>query len=75
VASGRTTGSGTFTPGGVGWTRNTRAEENLTRSVESGGMGFRYPLARAFGLRDGIDVAYSQSGWAWYMTMGSAWLK
>ena len=61
--------------GGVGWTRNTRAEEDLTRRVESGGMGFRYLLARAFGLRAGIDVAYSHSGWAWYTTMGSAWLK
>lgn len=61
--------------GGVGWTWTTRAEEDLTRKMESGGMGFRYLLARAFGLRAGIDVAYSHSGWAWYTTIGSAWLK
>ena len=61
--------------GGFAWTWNTVLETDFNRTVESGGLGFRYLLARAFGLRAGIDVAYSESGWAWYITMGSAWLK
>ena len=64
-----------LTFGGLGWTWNTVVEMDRSSRVESGGMGFRYLLARAFGLRAGIDVAYSHSGWAWYVTMGSAWMK
>jgi hypothetical protein len=44
------------------------------RSVYSGGVGFRYLLARVLGLRAGLDVAGSSDGdHAVYLVMGSAW--
>jgi len=59
--------------GGAGWTRNTVAEEPSSRTVGAGGAGFRYLLARAFGLRGGLDLAWGPDGGAIYITMGSAW--
>jgi hypothetical protein len=40
--------------------------------VGAGGAGFRYLLARAFGLRGGLDLAYGSEGAAVYVTIGSA---
>ncbi len=60
--------------GGAGWTVQEREVEEGTRWLGSGGAGFRYLLARAFGLRGGADLAYSSEGWGFYITMGSAWL-
>jgi hypothetical protein len=59
--------------GGTGWTTTKDAAESETRWVGAGGAGFRYLLARAFGLRGGADLAYGTDGWAFYITMGSAW--
>ncbi len=39
------------------------------------GAGFRYLLARLFGLRMGIDVARGPEDWAVYVVVGSAWFK
>ncbi|MBV4360299.1 BamA/TamA family outer membrane protein [Pinibacter aurantiacus] len=39
------------------------------------GTGFRYLIARKFGLRMGVDVAFSNSDWAYYIVFGSNWLK
>ena len=39
------------------------------------GGGFRYLLARKFGLKMGIDVGFSPDDWAVYMVFGTAWLK
>lgn len=47
-------------------------EGGATRRVGAGGGGFHYPLARAFGVRGGIDVAWGPDGGAFYVTMGSA---
>lgn len=41
----------------------------------SGGAGFRYLLARLFKLRVGVDVARGPERWAYYLVLGSAWLK
>jgi len=59
--------------GGAGWTRNSVASETTSRTLGAGGAGFRYLLARAFGVRGGVDVAYGPDGTAVYVTMGSAW--
>lgn len=59
--------------GGLGWTRSEVLGEVETRTVGAGGGGIRYLLARAFGIRGGIDVAYGPDGGAFYLTMGSAW--
>jgi hypothetical protein len=39
----------------------------------STGGGFRYLLARAFGLRMGVDVARGPEEWAIYVVFGNAW--
>ena len=39
------------------------------------GVGFRYLLARVFGLKMGIDVAFGPEDWAVYMVFGTSWLK
>jgi surface antigen Omp85-like protein len=39
----------------------------------SGGVGFRYTIARKFGLQAGVDVAHGPEESAVYITAGSAW--
>ena len=39
------------------------------------GTGFRYLLARKFGLRMGIDVARGPEQWAYYFVFGSSWFR
>jgi hypothetical protein len=41
--------------------------------VYSYGTGFRYLLARAFGVRAGIDVAAGPDSFGWYITFGHNW--
>jgi hypothetical protein len=41
----------------------------------SGGAGFRYLMARKFKLRMGVDVARGPEDWAYYIVMGSAWVR
>ncbi|PIB35418.1 glyceraldehyde-3-phosphate dehydrogenase [Reichenbachiella sp. 5M10] len=43
--------------------------------VYSYGSGFRYLIARKFGLRMGIDLALSNDDFGYYITFGSAWPK
>jgi len=47
--------------------------DGSTKTVYSGGTGFRYLLARAFNVRTGIDVAYSGNGFTYYIVMGHNW--
>lgn len=42
-------------------------------NVYSGGAGFRYLIARRFGLKAGIDVGWSDGEGAVYIQMGTAW--
>ncbi len=41
----------------------------------AGGGGFRYFLAKQYGIHAGVDVAKSSEDWAWYLTVGSNWLR
>lgn len=61
--------------GGAGrtWTSNRRS--SFTQDVGSGGAGFRYELARRFGLHAGIDVAASPGTTAVYFVIGNAWFR
>jgi len=59
--------------GGAGWTFSDTEGTDELGWIGGGGTGARYLLARAFGLRGGADVAYGKDGWAFYVTMGSAW--
>jgi hypothetical protein len=60
--------------GGAGrnLTLSDRSDDQI-RWVAAGGGGFRYLLARAFGMRGGLDFAYGKDGFAFYVTIGSAW--
>ena len=42
-------------------------------NVVAGGFGFRYLVARRFGMRAGIDLAWGPEDFAWYIQVGSAW--
>ena len=48
---------------------------SATRNVGSGGFGFRYELARKFGLHAGIDFAHSPGTNAVYLQVGNAWFR
>ena len=41
----------------------------------SGGTGFRYFLAKQYGLHAGIDIARGPEIWAWNLTIGSNWAR
>jgi len=43
--------------------------------TENGGAGFRYELARAYGLHMGLDVARGPDDTAVYIQIGSAWAR
>jgi len=58
--------------GGYGKTFN---DEIQGSSAWNGGAGFRYLMARLFGLKMGIDVARGPEQWAVYVVFGSAWLR
>ena len=45
------------------------------QSVASGGIGFRYELARKFGLHAGLDLAHSTGTTAVYIQIGNAWFR
>lgn len=61
--------------GGAGATRTTRGPFDVKQSVGSGGAGFRYDLARKFGLHAGMDVAHSPGTTAVYFQVGNAWFR
>ncbi len=58
--------------GGYGQTFNKKIEGYLAWNA---GVGFRYLIARALGLRMGIDVARGPETWAFYIVVGNAWLR
>ena len=62
-----------FGGGGSAWT--SRDAFSVTQNVGSGGLGFRYELARKFGLHTGIDVAHSPGTTAVYIQVGNAWFR
>jgi outer membrane protein assembly factor BamA len=62
-----------FVGGGTAWTDLERFEK--TRRVGAGGVGFRYELARKYGLHMGLDVAVGPDDPILYVQFGSAWLR
>jgi hypothetical protein len=61
--------------GGGGSARTRRDEFDATRNVGSGGVGFRYRLARKFGMDVGMDLARSSGTTAVYLVVGNAWFR
>jgi hypothetical protein len=60
---------------GAGVTWNDLGWGNDSANVFSGGGGFRYELARRYGLHMGVDVAASRDTTAFYIQVGSAWMR
>ncbi len=60
--------------GGAGKTTAIGLFGSDGETVASGGLGFRYRLARKLGLQAGMDVARGPEDTAIYLTIGSAWL-
>ncbi|HWJ04869.1 MAG TPA: hypothetical protein VNS57_03645, partial [Steroidobacteraceae bacterium] len=58
--------------GGIG-TAGIEAGEDET--VTAGGVGFRYAIARTYGLHLGLDVAWGPDDPVLYVVFGSAWLR
>jgi len=61
--------------GGTGKAFDDWSDFGSASLVYSYGTGFRYLMARKFGLRMGIDIAHSPGTWAYYIVFGSNWLK
>lgn len=59
--------------GGVGRTSSIHRFKETGQTVGAGGLGFRYRLARKFGLQSGIDIARGPEDTSIYLTVGSAW--
>jgi len=62
-----------FGGSGAAWNDLERVDNSVT--VNAGGLGFRYELARKYGLHMGLDVAYGPDGAAIYVQFGSAWIR
>ncbi len=60
---------------GVGNAFPTMAEFEDGKSVTTLGTGFRYLMARKLGMQAGMDFAFSNDDFAFYIVMGTAWMK
>ena len=58
---------------GVGHTTTISEFLGESQTVGAGGVGFRYRLARKFGLQSGVDIARGPEDPSIYLTVGSAW--
>lgn len=59
--------------GGLAKAPSKRVSFKEAMTVYNYGTGFRYLIARKFGLRMGVDIAGSNNDFAYYITFGSAW--
>lgn len=62
-----------FAGGGAAWTDFERFHR--TKTVPTGGVGFRYEIARKYGIHAGLDVAFGPDNTAVYVQVGSAWAR
>jgi hypothetical protein len=46
-----------------------------SENVTAGGAGFRYLVARRYGLQMGVDVADGPDDTVLYVVFGNAWLR
>jgi hemolysin activation/secretion protein len=60
---------------GVGVAWNDAERFDASRTVPTGGLGFRYELARKYGIHSGVDVAIGPDNSAVYLQVGSAWAR
>jgi hypothetical protein len=60
---------------GVGAAWNDLTRFRASQTVVTGGVGFRYELARRYGIHMGLDVAFGPDNAAVYVQVGSAWAR
>ena len=61
---------------GTGATRNGDSRNRAEQNATTGGFGFRYEIARKYGIHMGIDAAYGGPGGpTYYVQVGSAWMR
>ena len=60
---------------GAGRSQTKVRDRSLDENVTSGGVGFRYLVARRLGLNMGLDVAFGPDDPIFYVVFGSAWLR
>lgn len=60
---------------GYGATRSSGKTLSSSKEIGSGALGFRYELARAFGLHAGMDLGFSSETTALYFQVGNAWFR
>jgi hypothetical protein len=62
-----------FAGGGAAWNNLERFQN--TQKLITGGAGFRYEIARKYGIHMGLDVARGPDNTAIYIQVGSAWAR
>jgi hypothetical protein len=62
-----------FAGTGAAWNNFERIDS--TQTVVTGGTGFRYEMARKYGIHMGLDVAFGPNNTAVYVQVGSAWAR
>jgi len=62
-----------FVGSGAAWNEFDRFES--TQTVATGGVGFRYEIARKYGIHMGMDVAFGPDNSAVYVQVGGAWAR
>lgn len=60
---------------GMGNAFSSFEDFNNGKTVASVGAGFRYLLARKFGMQMGMDFAQSTDDFAFYIVFGTSWLR
>jgi hypothetical protein len=61
--------------GGYGKAYKSLEKMDKNSSAWNAGAGFRYLIARLFGLKMGLDIARGPEQWAVYVVIGTAWIK
>jgi outer membrane protein assembly factor BamA len=62
-----------FVGTGAAW--NDAERVNSIQKIVTGGFGFRYEIARKYGIHMGLDIAFAPDNAAVYVQVGSAWAR
>lgn len=60
---------------GAGSAYTSGENSGFNETVWNFGAGFRYLIARKLGLKTGLDIAKGPEEWAFYITIGTSWLR
>lgn len=60
---------------GIGTAFDTIENMDSDEIVWNVGLGTRYLIARIYGMKMGVDVARGPEDWAFYITVGTSWLR